>query len=129
MSSKKLTERKIQEIEEAARHWGKLVAREAFPGGPDLGITLADMEEVAARAARALVGSAVETAAGDQATAFGETADCPECGRNHPLERCSRPVTIRGGTATLEEPVGHCSTCRRDFFPSTQRIEAGRSQL
>jgi hypothetical protein len=36
MESKKLNERKIKEIEEAARHWGKLLAREAFPGGPDL---------------------------------------------------------------------------------------------
>ena len=98
MSSKKLTERKIQEIEEAARHWGKLVAREAFPGGPDLTMTLADMEEVAVRAARALVGSAVETAVGDQAAAFGEVADCPQCGRSHPLGCHTREVTIRGGT-------------------------------
>jgi YgiT-type zinc finger domain-containing protein len=119
MSSKKLTEREIREIEEAARHWGKLLAREAFPGGPDLTTTLADMEEVAMRAARALVGSAVETAVGDQAVAFGEVADCPQCGRSHPIERRTREVTIRGGTAILEEPVGHCSACRRDFFPST----------
>lgn len=67
MTSKKLSERKIREIEEAARQWGKLLAREAFPEGPDLSITLSDMEEVAMRAARALVGSAVETAAGEQA--------------------------------------------------------------
>ena len=33
MTSKKLSERKIREIEEAARQWGKLVAREAFPRG------------------------------------------------------------------------------------------------
>jgi len=119
MASKKLTERQIRGIEEAARNWGKLLAREAFPGGPDLSVTLADMEEVAMRAARALVGSAVETAAGEQAAAFGEVADCPQCGRSHPLERRPRPVAIRGGTANLEEPVAHCSTCRRDFFPST----------
>jgi hypothetical protein len=118
MTSKKLSDRKIQEIEEAARQWGKLLAREAFPGGPDLSMTLSDMEEVAMRAARALVGSAVETAAGEQAASFGEAADCPGCGRSTPLERRSREVTIRGGTAQLEEPVGHCSTCRRDFFPS-----------
>ena len=119
MSSRKLTERQMREIEEAARSWGKLLAREAFPGGPGLDVTLADMEEMAMRAARALVGSAVETAAGDQASALGETAICPLCGLSHPLERRARPITIRGGTATLEEPVGHCSTYRRDFFPST----------
>ena len=48
---------------------GKLTAREAFPGGPGLNVTLADMEEVAMRAARALVGSTVETAVGDQGVA------------------------------------------------------------
>ena len=68
---------------------GKIAAREAFPGGPDLSITLSDMEEVAMRAARALVGSAVETAAGEQAASFGEAADCPGCGRSTPLEHRS----------------------------------------
>lgn len=129
MESKKLNERKIKEIEEAARHWGKLLAREAFPGGPDLSITLADMEDVAMRAARALVGSAVETATGDQGAALGEVADCPLCGRSCPLEHRSRVVTIRGGTANLDELFGHCSTCRRDFFPSTQCVEAGLPRL
>ncbi|MCY2994597.1 MAG: hypothetical protein NTY19_43050 [Planctomycetota bacterium] len=31
-SSKKLTERKIKESVDAARQWGKLLAREPFPG-------------------------------------------------------------------------------------------------
>lgn len=119
MASKRLNERQIREIEEAARHWGKLVAREAFPGGPSLTTSLAEIEEVAVRAARALVGSAVETATGDQAAALGQVADCPQCGRSHALDCQSRDIAVRGGMATVGEPVGHCSTCRRDFFPST----------
>jgi hypothetical protein len=118
MLSKTLSERKIKEIEEVARNWGKLLAREAFPDGVDLGVTLADIEDVAARATRALVAGTVEQATQDQATALGDQADCPTCGRSCQLERRPRPVTVRGGTASLDEPVGHCSTCRRDFFPS-----------
>jgi len=33
------------------------------------------------------------------------------------LETVPCPVVVRGGDATLNEPVGHCPTCRRDFFP------------
>ena len=82
-------------------------------------LSLAEIEEVAVRAARALVGSAVETATGDQSTALGQVADCPQCGRSHALDCQSRDIAVRGGMATVGEPVGHCSTCRRDFFPST----------
>lgn len=123
MTSRKLSEEKCREIEDIARNWGKLLAREAFPDGVDLSVTLADIEDVVARATRALVRGAVETATADQASAFGEEAACPTCGRVCQLKRESRPVTVRGGTASLDEPVAHCSTCRRDFFPSTQRAQ------
>ena len=64
MSSGTLSERKLKEIEEIAAGWGKLLAKETFPNGPGLDVTLADMEEVAARAARAIVRGAVETMTG-----------------------------------------------------------------
>lgn len=44
MSSGKLSERKLKEIEEVAAGCGKLLAQEAFPNGPGLDVTLADME-------------------------------------------------------------------------------------
>jgi hypothetical protein len=63
MSSGTLSERKLKEIEEIAAGWGKLLAKETFPNGPGLDVTLADMEEVAARA---IVRGAVETMTGEQ---------------------------------------------------------------
>jgi len=46
--SKELSERKLKEIEEVARGWGKLLAREAYPEGPGRDVSLADMEDVVA---------------------------------------------------------------------------------
>ena len=123
MSKEKLSERKLKEIEEIAAGWGKLLAQEAFPNGPGLDVTLADMEDVAARAAKAVVGGAVETMTGQQARQFGEQLPCPICGRMCPVKRKSRPITVRGGKSTLDEPVCHCLACRRDFFPSASGVE------
>ena len=123
MSSRKLSERKRREIEEIARGWGKLLTGEAFPEGPGLDVTLADMEEIAVMASKAVVEGAVETMTEEQSQALGQREPCPTCGRVCELKRKPRPVVVRGGTATLDEPVGHCPTCRRDFFPSASGIE------
>jgi len=121
MASKELSERKLKEIEEIARGWGKLLAREAYPERPGRDVSLADMEDVVARATRAIVRGAVETMTDDQADDLGQEAACPSCGRICRLKRKPRPLVVRGGQATLDEPVGHCPTCRRDFFPSASR--------
>ena len=118
LAGTKLSDGKVKEIKEFARGWGKLLAREAFPDGVGLDVTLADMEDIVAAATRALVEGSVETMTDDQAQAFGAEAPCPTCGKLCQLQRKPRPITVRGGTASLEEVVGHCSTCRRDFFPS-----------
>jgi hypothetical protein len=123
MASKEARERKLQEIQEIAAGWGKIVAREAFPDGTGLDVTLADMEELAIAASRALVKGAVETMAGSQGEQFGKEAPCPTCGKMCPLERASRPMLVRGGDATLSEVVGHCPRCRRDFFPATAGVK------
>ena len=118
MATKTLSERKLREIEEIAAGWGKLLARESFPEGPGLDVSLADMEDIVARAGRAIVRGAVETMTIDQAQQLGEQAACPGCGKMCKLKRKPRPVAVRGGRVNLDEPVGHCPTCRRDFFPS-----------
>jgi hypothetical protein len=118
MSSTKLSERKLLEIREVAQGWGKLLAREAFPEGPGMDVSLADMEDIAAVATQAVVKGAVETMAHQQADSLGEEAACPTCGQQCKLKRKIRDVTVRGGRASLEEPVAHCWRCRRDFFPS-----------
>ena len=129
MTSKEARERKCKEIEEVAEGWGKMIAREAFPDGVGLDVTLADMEAFAVAASRALVKGAVESMTTTQGEQLGEEAPCPSCGKMCPLKRKSRAVIVRGGEAQLDEPVGHCSTCRRDFFPSASGIEGGRSWL
>jgi hypothetical protein len=119
----------LKEIQEIAAGWGKMIAREAFPQGPGLDVTLADMEEIAVAASKALVKGAVEGMTGEQGKLFGTEAPCPTCQRLCPLQWKPRPVAVRGGTAIVEEPVGHCPTCRRDFFPSAFGVEAGRSRI
>jgi len=118
MATEVLSEQKLREIEELAAGWGKLLARESFAGGPGLDVSLADMEDIVARASRAMVGGAVETMTADQADKLGEQAPCPGCGKMCKLKRKARSIAVRGGSANLDEPVGHCPTCRRDFFPS-----------
>jgi len=123
MLSGKVSERKLKEIEEIAAGWGKLAAKNVFPTGPGLDVTLVEMEEVANRAARAIVRGAVETMTCEQAKQFGEELPCPICERMCAVKRKFRPMTVRGGEATLDEPVAHCPACRRDFFPSASGVE------
>ena len=118
MTSTKLSRRKLNEVREVAEGWGKLLAREAFPDGPGLDVSLADMEDIAAVATEAIVKGAVETMTGQQAESLGEQAACPTCGKLCHVEQKTRDVIVRGGTASLDEPKAHCSRCRRDFFPS-----------
>jgi hypothetical protein len=118
MSSKKHSEARLREIQEIAEGWGKLLAREAFPAGPGLDVSLADMEDIVAVATRSVVRGAVEEMTNEQAGVLGEEAPCPTCGTRCQLKRKPRDVTVRGGVASLDEPVAHCWRCRRDFFPS-----------
>ncbi|HEY1600401.1 MAG TPA: hypothetical protein VGG64_12410 [Pirellulales bacterium] len=114
---------KLREIEEVARGWGKLLAQLAFPNGVGLDVDLWMIEEVAVTASKALVRGAVEDMTGTQAGALEGEAPCPECGRRCRLDHRPRSIQVRGGTADLDEPVAHCSTCRRDFFPSASGAE------
>lgn len=130
MADKKLSDRKKDEIEALARGWGKLLAEQAYPKGVGLDVDIFMIEEVAVTAAKALVQGAVETATRQQADHFDGQQPCPGCGRLHETKRRARPVQVRGGTtASLDEPVAHCSTCRRDFFPSASGAEDRRSCL
>ncbi len=45
------------------------------------------------------------------------SAKCPQCGTRCETDRKKRSVTSVDGPLTVEEPVGHCPNCRRDFFP------------
>ena len=124
MAGEQRIERKRREIEELAQGWGKLLAREMFPDGVGLDVDLFAMEEIAVTAAKSLVRGAVETMSGDQSQTLGTEQPCPGCGKLCQLDHRLRAIQVRGGTADLAEPVAHCSTCRRDFFPSASGAQA-----
>lgn len=123
MSFAKSESRKRREIEDLARNWGELLAREAYPQGAGMDVSLTDMEEMVARATRAMVQGAIGKMTDDQAELLDEEQPCPTCGKGCRVRRKSRTVAVRGGSAELDEPVAHCSACRRDFFPSTPSAE------
>lgn len=116
--------RKWDEVEEIAKGWGRLLAKQVFPDGVGLDVDLWMMEEATVRAAKALVSGAIETMTAAQAEALEGQANCPGCDRPCRLDHRPRPIQVRGGTAKFNEPVAHCSTCRRDFFPSAAGAEA-----
>lgn len=118
MTPEQRVERKRRQLEEAARVWGELVAREQLQGENCLDFDLFAIENLAAIAARGVVRGMVETIATEQATALGAEQPCPCCGQGALLDHRSRSLQVRGGEANLPEPVGRCSVCRRDFFPS-----------
>jgi len=45
------------------------------------------------------------------------TARCPGCGARCETKAKNRSVTSIDGPLAIEESVGHCPACRRDFFP------------
>jgi hypothetical protein len=118
MSFAKSKEAKRAEIEDLARHWGELLAREVYPNGAGMDVSLADMEEMVACATSAIVQGAIGKMTEDQAQLLEEHQPCPTCGKTCQVRRKSRTIAVRGGSAELAEPVAHCPKCRRDFFPS-----------
>jgi hypothetical protein len=129
MTEESKRDRKKKELDELVQGWGKLLAEEAFPEGVGLDMDLFTMEEFAVNAAKALVRGVVQTLTSVQAAALGQEQACPQCGRSCELELRQRPMQIRGGGIDLGEPVAHCSTCRRDFFPSATGLEDRRAWL
>ena len=123
MTVQERIERKRKQVEEAAREFGELVARQTFDEGVGLDVDLATIENLAAFAAKQVVRGIVEQATAEQTEKLGQDHPCPGCGRSCRLEHRSRPIQVRGGEANLVEPVAHCSACRRDFFPSVSGIE------
>ena len=118
MSPRKLSPEKLWEIHELAAGWGKIIARRAFgDAGPDLGVDLTALEEIAATAAAGLTESTLSILLQQQARCLGTERHCPACGRLCPVSSEDRPLAVKGGRLIYHEPVCQCSYCRRDFFP------------
>jgi hypothetical protein len=54
---------------------------------------------------------------GELATQASLVAKCPGCGTRCETVRKKRRVKSIDGPLTIEESVGRCPQCRRDFFP------------
>jgi hypothetical protein len=73
---------------------------------------------------RAVAQITTERLAGARAGRLTGPQPCPDCGRPCPLSHRERELTTVDGPVDLSEPVGHCSACRRDFFPSASGLGA-----
>ena len=119
MPPSKLTDEKLRQIQELAIHWGKIAARRAIEqAGPDAQLDFQAMEQIAAAAARGVTEGTIEALCQQQDQQLPEAVPCPECGKLVPLKHQQRPLAVEGAEILLDEPVGHCPACRRDFFPS-----------
>jgi hypothetical protein len=127
MAHPQLTPQKIQEIRDLAAQWGKIVARRAFgDAGPSGPVSFQALEQLAHAAAEGLTEGTLVTLLEQLAQTLPEQVPCPDCGHPCPVGRAKRLLTIAGGQPVpLDEPVGHCPDCRRDFFPPPDHPAAG----
>jgi hypothetical protein len=126
MPQRNLSAEKLREIHELAANWGKIVARRAFgEAGPDMGVDLTAMEEIAATAAAGLTESTLSILLQQQAQGLGAEQPCPDCGLLCPVRFEDRPLAVKGGRFIYHEPVCHCANCRRDFFPPADLLASG----
>ena len=125
MATRKPTPEDLAAIRALAKEWGKIVSRHAYgDSGPGLNVDFDEMEQIAAAATAGLSEGVIEHLARQHAQRLPETLPCPTCQRSCQLRRERREVVARGATVALDEPVAHCSACRRDFFPPAASPEA-----
>jgi hypothetical protein len=112
------------ELVRAARLLGENLSRRAFgERGPDLNVTLLDLEQFLQPLVEAMAGGFLAVAAGEQTDRLAETLPCPTCGRECSRTEHERTVTAEHGPFTWSEPACHCSYCERSFFPSARRAQ------
>ncbi len=121
MAKRVPSEQQLEEIRALAAEWGKIVARRIGPEGAG-SLDFAAMEQIAAAAAAGLTEGTLGVLLEHRAQALDAEPPCPDCGRACAVTHEDRPLTVQGGTQVhLREPVCHCPTCRRDFFPPAPR--------
>src|SRR5262249_37887175 len=130
VARRRFTPEQLQQLQQVARAWGKMVARRAFGAdGPGLDVDFDAMEQVAQAAAAGLTEGTLQTLLEQQSAALGAQQPCPDCGRLCSVRRQPRPLKTRGAHLQQDEPVCHCPDCRRDFFPPTADPAPGRPRL
>lgn len=126
MSTIKLTPEFLAQLYELFVSWGKSAAlraaRELGSGPP---MTFLDIEKFAALVAAGVTEGTVTALLEHQAKPLNHSP-CPSCGVSCSVDHRDRPVTLATGqVVTLREPICHCPTCRRDFFPPPDRPASG----
>src|SRR5688500_146934 len=130
MAKRTFTQQDFDAIHELARRWGKIICKQAFgEQGPGTDVDLNTMEQIAVVAMRGLAAGTLEAATAQQAASLDSHYPCPDCGQLCLLRHEDRTVTTRGGPFDHHEPVGHCTRCRRDFFPSASPAEPRQPRL
>jgi NADH pyrophosphatase NudC (nudix superfamily) len=117
-------EGKREELVRSARLLGENLSRRAFgERGPDLKVTLADLEQFLRPLVEAMAGGFLAISAEEQTQRLPETLPCPTCGRECSRSEHGRALVAEQGPFTWCEPVCHCEHCERSFFPSADRAE------
>jgi hypothetical protein len=130
MSQPIISAEKLQEIQQLAAGWGKIIARRVFgEAGPSTPVDFQTLERIAAAAARGLTEGTLATLVEQQAQTLPAEQPCPDCGRLCPVGSVPRSLTVPGGLLTLNEPMCHCPDCRRDFFPPADASPPGQPRL
>jgi hypothetical protein len=120
----------LQNIRDFANQWGKIIARRAFgDAGPGLDVDLFTLEQFAQAAAQGLLQGTLTTLLEQQAQALPDQQPCPACQQLCTVTQELRTLDCLGGSFPYNEPVCHCSACRRDFFPSAAHLAPDRPQL
>ena len=115
---------KRDELARAARLLGENLSRRAFgERGPDLNVSLADIEQFLRPLVEAMASGFLAVSAKEQTQRLAETMPCPDCGRECPRSDHQRTLRAEHGSFTWSEPVCDCSHCERSFFPSAGRTE------
>lgn len=115
---------KRDELAQVARLIGESLSRRAFgERGPDLNVTLADIEQFLRPLVEAMAGGFLAVSAKEQTQRLAETMPCPDCGRECPRSDHERTLRAEHGAFTWSEPVCDCSHCERSFFPSARRAQ------
>jgi hypothetical protein len=121
-----MTTKERTAVERRALELARQLAEEVYgPNGPAMDSSIDDIEEVAMQAVRAAFDGVIARALELQNEQLPTELPCPDCGGACVVEFEKRTIQGRFGTAEIQEPLGHCARCARDFFPSASRAAVG----
>ena len=129
MATWHVSEQDRKALLDMAQAWGKVIARRACQAKaltPDTHIT--PLEDLAFQVGQALSQGTLDALLQLHAEQAPAEVPCPDCRTPCRVERAPRRLHLRGGgVIEYGEPMGHCSACRRAFFPLPTGAGSGES--